>query len=71
MRQWEDAVNNPESPISKHPSDYALCELGTFDDESGELQQHIPVHVLASALDTKHKPKQNTQDLFNKLQQQA
>lgn len=33
LRQFADAVNNRESTLHKHPGDYALYELGTWDDD--------------------------------------
>lgn len=37
VRSFQDEVKNPDSPMAKHPEDYALFELGTFDEESGKL----------------------------------
>lgn len=33
LRQFSDAVNNRESVLFKHPGDYALYELGNWDDD--------------------------------------
>lgn len=35
VRSFQDEVNNPDSPMYKHPEDYDLYQLATFDDESG------------------------------------
>lgn len=35
FRAFQDAVLNPESMFNKHPADYCLYELGTFDDSLG------------------------------------
>lgn len=35
LRSWGDAVNNPESDFAKHPADYSLMYLGTWDPMSG------------------------------------
>lgn len=37
VRGFGDEVNNPQSEFSKHPSDYELWELATWDDQSGEF----------------------------------
>lgn len=37
IRNFSDEVQNPQSQISKHPSDYKLYKLGEFDDNAGEL----------------------------------
>lgn len=39
-RSFADEVNNAESPMNKHPEDYELYELGSFDEESGRLAEH-------------------------------
>lgn len=33
MRQFVDAVNDPKSNLAKHPGDYTLFSLGTWDDD--------------------------------------
>ena len=35
IRGFVDEANNPNSQINKHPTDFALFELGEFDDSSG------------------------------------
>jgi len=37
VRHFSDLLNNPESAISKHPSDYTLWQLGVYDDEAGDF----------------------------------
>lgn len=48
IRAFEDAVEDPKSPIAKHPSDYQLFELGTWDDNSGALAGILPMKLLCS-----------------------
>jgi len=33
LRNFADAVSDPKSNLAKHPTDYSLHELGTFDDD--------------------------------------
>ena len=33
IRNFADAVSDPQSKLAKHPQDYVLFELGTFDDD--------------------------------------
>lgn len=33
LRSFVDAVNNPQTEFAKHPEDYTLFELGTWDDD--------------------------------------
>lgn len=68
MRGWEEAVNDQQTNVGKHPSDHALYEIGSFDDESGELIYKSPHHLVSTALDVLRKPKE-VSDLFK--QQQA
>lgn len=35
IRAFEDAVNDPQTEFAKHPSDFVLCQIGEFDDQSG------------------------------------
>lgn len=37
VRAFKDGVNDDKSPFFKHPEDYVLFELGTYDDSSGVL----------------------------------
>lgn len=38
-RSFTDEVNRtaPDNPMSQHPADYHLFELGTFDTQTGEI----------------------------------
>lgn len=36
-RMWMEIVNDGQSLPSKHPSDFALYQVGEFDDNSGML----------------------------------
>jgi len=47
IRAFTELANNAEHQIGKYPSDYALFELGTFDDTSGVLTSHpVPTSVI-------------------------
>jgi len=37
LRALDDICNDSNSRINKHPADYALYLLGSFDDKSGEI----------------------------------
>jgi hypothetical protein len=50
IRTLQDEIaNQQQSPIAQHPEDYALFELGTFDDNTGEIEQHASPINLANA----------------------
>lgn len=38
IRSISDALSDPSVTFSKHPSDYTLFELGTFDECTGHLE---------------------------------
>lgn len=54
IRVFSDAVNdgsNPQNQWYKHPEDFSLYCLGSFDDESGSLEKQLPLSlVTASAI---------------------
>lgn len=33
LRWWQEICNNPESKVAKHPGDFTLFELGTWEDD--------------------------------------
>lgn len=37
IRSFTDLVNDPQTSINKYPDDFTLFEIGTFDDNSGEI----------------------------------
>ncbi len=38
LRMFSDLSVDAEHPVGKHPEDYAIFRLGTFDDNKGILQ---------------------------------
>jgi len=55
LRTWEDLVNNGDSIIAKHPSDFILYEVGSFEDDKGILIPQNPVHQVATALEVRRE----------------
>lgn len=37
LRSLKDCVNSGEHNYSKHPEDYVLYRIGTFDDQTGQI----------------------------------
>lgn len=37
LRSFKQAVNDPQTPIYNNPTDYELWQLGTYDDQNGEI----------------------------------
>ena len=44
-RAFADEVNNPQSELNKHPEDYDLFQLGTFDDGTGLFEVGVPRQI--------------------------
>lgn len=63
-RIFETACNDDSVEFSKHPGDYGLFELGTFDQDTGrfELLEHPINHGLAIIY--KHAPTHQQPVLF-------
>ena len=38
VRSFSDAVNDPQTDFSKHPEDYMLFHLGSFDPRTGRIE---------------------------------
>lgn len=53
LRFFEDLSNDGQSIMSKHPSDFNLYEIATFDDASGAYQNLEHQVNLACASDLK------------------
>lgn len=51
LRSFEEACKEPTSPFHKYSSDFVLYEIGTFDDESGQISAHSPLQHVAAAVD--------------------
>lgn len=41
VRSFTDEANNPESQINKHPEDYDLFLLGSFNEDTGRIEQNV------------------------------
>lgn len=51
VRFFTDLANDKTGNIGKHPSDFVLFEIGTYDDQTAELQALIPPVKLGLASD--------------------
>ncbi|QCQ84590.1 nonstructural protein [Blackfly microvirus SF02] len=50
VRSFADLVNDPNSTVSRHPTDYVLYRVGVFDDASGMLHGADPVNHIIDAI---------------------
>lgn len=46
IRQFMDLCNDAQSLVFKHPEDFSLWFLGTFDEVSGELKATERKHLI-------------------------
>jgi hypothetical protein len=46
LRQVQDSVADPQSPMHKHPEDFELYRLGEFDQEKGKLKTYQPQKLI-------------------------
>lgn len=51
IRAFSDLVKDQQSTISRHPEDFQLFEIGTFDQDTGRLNPHDDSLFLANATD--------------------
>ena len=54
VRNFASGVNSPGTVMHDSPEDFALCRLGSFDDEKGVISSELPT-VVASALSVLRK----------------
>lgn len=54
IRLFEDETLRPESEIGKHPEDYALFRVATFDDNKGHMEPETP-KCLRRAHEVRHE----------------
>ena len=65
IRIFNDEAVRADSEIAKHPHDYTLYKLGTFDDNNGEIKA---VHTkLTDALTAQAAAREINQDKMEKL----
>ncbi|QXP44345.1 MAG: nonstructural protein [Arizlama microvirus] len=41
LRAWTDSVNDSNTNFHKHPEDFTLFEIGSYDDETGKVENHL------------------------------
>lgn len=55
-RSFNDEINNRESPMYKHPEDYELYQLATWNDATGIYEQLSTPNLVARGKDVVVKP---------------
>lgn len=51
LRSFADVAADGKSPMAKHPEDFKLYHIGSFDAVSGKLEAVVPPLFLATAAD--------------------
>lgn len=51
LRSFEDTCNDTSTVFSKHPADFTLFEIGTYDDLTGNIFMHDSKINLGNALE--------------------
>lgn len=51
LRSFSDLVSDPQTSVNRHPEDFKLYLIGTFDDNSGGLTSLAQPEFLANATD--------------------
>lgn len=51
VRAFADLANDPNTTVYKHPGDFTLYEIGSFDDSTGEMKSIVPHRLLGHASD--------------------
>lgn len=47
IRSFRDECQNKDSPIHKHPTDFELRYLGSYDEQTGQIEPKIEVIARA------------------------
>lgn len=46
VRAVAELARDPSTTVGRHPGDYALYRLGTFDNQIGRFEPESPQHVV-------------------------
>ncbi|QXP07990.1 MAG: nonstructural protein [Arizlama microvirus] len=49
LRSWDDVVNDAKSQFNKHPTDFTLFEIGTYDTNKATFDVYQAKISLGSA----------------------
>ncbi len=64
VRAFSDLANDPESNVSRHPDDYTLFTIGTFNDQTAKIHWEEP-KTLGNAIQFKKTQQTEEQpDMF-------
>ena len=49
IRLFTSGINDKETQLNKHPTDFNLYYVGTFDDEIGTIEPAVPRLIIAGS----------------------
>ena len=55
VRGFSDAANDRNHEFAKHPEDYHLYEVGSYDDQTGLVSGVSPISLVAMASDLQQR----------------
>lgn len=56
VRILSDLVNDPQTSVGRHPSDYVLYRIGTYDDAKGAFAPISPLEHVMDAIALVQRP---------------
>jgi hypothetical protein len=68
MRAFEEIANDPKHQVGQHPEDFVLYEIGTWNDDTGEIKMNKHVASLGRAIDFVKPSQPSMNDMMNKAQ---
>jgi len=51
LRAYSENIKNPESVFNKHPNDFCLYEIGTWDEAEGTIENYAENKNLGMAIE--------------------
>lgn len=58
IRELKDVVESKKGMVGKHPEDFVMYQISTYDDNTGEFKNVNPHELVAMATDYKKEEKQ-------------
>lgn len=55
LRMFIHMCNDPQHPVCKDPESYTLCEIGTFEQNSGTIVRYDKLEPIARAWELKDR----------------
>ncbi len=58
LREFGDAIFNPDTYLGKHPKDYSLYKIAIFDDNKGSFESIVPPECMLKGSDVLNNEKE-------------